>query len=369
MLSHATVSTVLLAACATPEVTAVPETASLARSAGGSSFEVVLDRPLPQELRWAWDVRWASDQSVWLAAARSGVFELSIEGPETSPRRLGAGGDGPDGLELATSDGVVAAAIGYGEVSWRSTEPRAVTERAAPLAILVDFDLRDGEAVFLGARRTDDGAVEDSIVWHGSVKRRFEDLSPRMAPPDPSALDVGRCGLFELGAIRYLEDGSYAVVPGFVPGAFLYDRSGALRHAWDTTALGIYDQCDVDWEQSALLMRDPDARRSWVHGRSVLDDIVPWGRWLALIVRRPRPDGTSWQLVVLSDRGVSPPVDLPVRTGSTGSHLRGDVRGDRLALVVSEFGGLEQPPLGPPRLIVLVRSPEPSAPGGTEGAE
>lgn len=378
-------SLVVLSACSSPEAAAAaeshralaaadppPTVAPVSRDRAGrestdeapspavapTTFEIVLDRALPEELRWAADIRWASDDAVWLAAGRSGVFRLGLDADR--PQRLTAGGEGSDGLQLAASDGIVAAAVGFGSVSWLDDGASALRGRAAPLSVIVDFDLRQGEVLLLGARRNAEGAVEDGILWSGTLRDSLEELRSTMEPEDPSALAVARCGILEIGAVRYLADGRHAVVPGFVPGAYLYDQRGLVR-AWDTASLDIYDHCDIDWDTANLLMRDPEARMTWVHQRQVLDELLPWRGWPALLIRKPRADGTAWHLVVLSEVGISEPVDLPVTTSSIGSHVRGDVRGDRLALLISEFGPPEPRPAQPPRLVVLkIDSPTPA---------
>lgn len=321
-------------------------------------FEIVHDRPLPDELRWAFDVRWSTDESVWIAAGRAGVLEVSVEADGATARRLGGEGDGPDGLLLAVSDGKAAAAVGFGPLSWTRTASPTATARAAPMAEIVDFDLWRDRAVFLGARRDEAGewAPEGAILWAGSMEEDFADLEPRMyAESGPKALEVALCGALGLGAVRFFADGRYAVVPGVQPGAYLYAADGKLLRAWKTESLGFYDRCELSWDEARPVKADPLARIRWWRRHPTLEEVVPWGNWPALIVRRPGDDGTSWQLFVLSDEGISEPVDLPVATASTGSHLKADLRGDRLAVLISEFGPPGEPPQEPPRLVVLRR--------------
>lgn len=336
------------AASSTAAATAAPEVAR-------DHFEVVLERPLPADLRFASDVRWASDDAVWVAAGPRGVFEVPLEaGP--ARRRLGAGGEPPDGLLLAASDGMVAAAVGFGPVSWAPTSPPNTTGRSSPLATIVDFDLWQGRAVFLGARRGADGtwSPDGGILWTGSLANGFADVEALMySESGARAEEMARCGLLGLGAVRFFADGRYAIVPGVQPGAFLYAADGKLLHAWKTESLGFYDRCDLDWDEARSVKRDPRARIRWWRSHSTLDEVVPWGEWPALIVRRPRADGTSWQLVVLSEGGGGEPIDLPISSASTGSHLKADLHGDRLVVLVSEFGPPDEPPQEPPRLVVL----------------
>lgn len=348
-------------ACEAGQVAAVPAAAlpaagAAAKGAAPVRLRVVSDRPLVEpDLRWAQDVRWASDGAVWLAAARAGVFEVALAGDRAPRRVVAAGGEAPDGSQLAASGGYLAAAAGFGAVSWTGLETGV--ERASPLATIVDFDVWRDQAIFLGARRDEEGrwAPEGAVLWAGSLARGLAELTPRMYSASATHADeVARCGILELGAVRFFDDGRYVVVPGFQPGAYLYDRGGRLLRAWETGPLGFYDECDHGWDTSDLLARDPDARRRWVHQRVVLDDVVDWHGEPALLLRHPRPGGTGWRLVVLGDAGPSEPVELPLRTGSTASHVRADRRGDRLALVVSEFGP-EVPPAEPPRLVVLDR--------------
>lgn len=326
-----------------------------------SAVSQVVERSLPDDLRWASDVRWASDDSVWIAAGSSGVFEVSIADPAAPPRRLEANGKGPDGLLLAASDGVVAAAVGFGPVSWARVATPNLFERTAHLATIVDFDLWQDRGIFLGARRGPKGewAPEGGLLWHRSIGTGFSDVEPALfADGGPGALEVAFCGTLGLGAVRFFPDGRYAVVPGVQAGAYLYAADGKLLKAWKTEGLGFYDRCELDWDEARPVKADPRARLRWWRRHATLDEIVPWGEWPALIVRRPRDEGTAWQLVVLSATGASDPIDLPVESASTGSHVKADVRGDRLVLLVSEFAPPDEPPQAPPRLVVLRRTEE-----------
>jgi len=346
----------LLAACGAEPVSASTAPAARVGEAAGGHFEVVVERSLPADLRLASDVRWASDDAVWVAAGPRGVLEVPLLEDGPAPRRLGTGGDPPDGLLLAASDGTVAAAVGFGSVSWARTSPPAAGGRASPLATIVDFDLWQQRAVFLGARRGPDGtwSPEGGILWAGSLADGLADVEVRMhSESGPRAEEMALCGTLDLGAVRFFPDGRYTVVPGVQPGAFLYAADGKLLHAWKTDSLGFYDRCDLDWEEARPVKRDPRARIRWWRRHPTLDEVVPWGEWPALIVRHPRDDGTSWQIVVLSDAGASKAIDLPIASASTGSHLKADLRGDRLALLVSEFGPPDEPPQEPPRLVVL----------------
>jgi hypothetical protein len=351
------VAVLLLGACAADSATATtaPEPATAIEA---SRFEVLHTQPLPAALRWASDVRWASDDTVWVAAGPDGVFEIAVEEGGSGPRRLGADGGGPDGLLLAASDGMVAAAVGFGPVSWTRADSPSNGRQTAPLATIIDFDLWRGRGVLLGARRDAEGnwSPEGGLLWLGSLAEDLADVEATMfAESGPQALEVALCGTLGLGAVRFFADGRYAVVPGVQPGAFLYASDGELLHAWRTEPIGFYDRCELDWEEARQLKRDPRERIRWWRRHPTLDELLPWGDGPALIVRRPRQDGTSWQLVALSERGISEPVDLPVVTASTASHLKADLRGDRLAVLISEFGPPDEPPQEPPRLVVLRR--------------
>lgn len=331
------------------------------------AFEVLADRPLPTELRWSSDVRFAADDAVLLAAGSDGVFRLSLSEETAPPSRVGADGHFLNGFALASNAGLVAAAVPFGPVNRIARDPPRDFREDLPMGGIVDFDLVGDLAVFLGARRDDEGtwAPEGALLWAGSPSRGFTDLEPRMFN-ERGADDrtFARCWFLMTGAVRALADDRYAVVPSTQPGAFVYDAEGKLLRAWQTTSLGFYDRCDLDDAESYRLGADIEARASWMARREVLDEILPAGGWPLLVIRTPEPDGAGWRLVALREDGVHDVGRLPVAGHSELSRLKGDVRGDLWVLLVHVEGRSNHPPAEPPRLVLLRRT-DGATPTGT----
>jgi hypothetical protein len=51
--------------------------ASLTPADGASQVRLLSERPVPPQMTWAFDIRWASEASVLIAAGKAGVFEIS----------------------------------------------------------------------------------------------------------------------------------------------------------------------------------------------------------------------------------------------------------------------------------------------------
>jgi hypothetical protein len=99
---------------------------------------------------------------------------------------------------------------------------------------------------------------------------------------------------------------------------------------------------------------DPDYRWGVINEMRIADEILSFPQGPGLVVRSAAPEGTVWELYLLLAGGSTVASRLPVTSASGLSHLRGDVRGDKVVLLVSEYGrpDLEQAPPVRPRLIV-----------------
>jgi hypothetical protein len=314
-----------------------------------------------------------TDDSVAIAAGRDGVFEVSASAIDATARLL-AGSDRVEyAARLAVADGLLATAAPFGVVAWRSRGAAAGWSQDVPLASILDFDAHGRRVLLLGGRRVV-VAGEDEPQWapQGGIlfsSELDENLSAlrllltARSGVDGKARELAACDLLELGAVRYLADGRYVVVPGVQPGIHLYAADGRLLRAWDSTPLGFYDACDVDRRESARLAADLERRISWWQRHEVLDDVVAWEDGFALLIRSPDRTGARWRLVPFGDEGPGKALELPVQAGSPGIHLRADSRGRRLALLIFDYeladaadrasGGS---PRHRPRLVVLKRT-------------
>lgn len=329
--------------------------APVARS-GTAAIKVLAEYPLHPVLRAAVDVRWGSDRSVYLASGKAGTFEVPL-GSATQPRSLIAGNHERGGFWLssrvAASPRYLVTASPVFAVRWRTLPDGADQETF--FDAIVDLDLRDDRLLILGALKDEKErfAPEGAIAWIGSLGRKLEDRKPvHYSAFGAGARPLAHCGPFDMGAARFLPDGSFLIVPGFEPGAFLYDSSGKLVRTWDTRTIGLdtEDCADMSEELQTRLAAVPEPRWAWLNRRRILDDILPLPQGPGLLVRSVSGGSVRWDLKVLAPSGAIVTYAVPVSSPSVLAHLSGDVRGGQIVLLLSAIG--RHGPEAPPRLIL-----------------
>ena len=334
-------------------------------AASPAVFEVVLDRTLPAAIDWAFDVRWLDDRTALVAAGRAGLYEVPVTDSEAPARHVA----GSDQLEyasrLAVSASHLAAAAPFGIVEWTPRGTATGWSQELPMGAIVDFDVHGDTVLLLGGRRValtpgakPTWAPEGGILFSGQLGSGLSALTRRMTAQsgiDGKAMEMARCQVIEPGAVRFLTGGRYAVIPGVQPGVYVYAADGSLLQAWTSETLGIYDRCDVEADEQEQLSRDLARRIAWWQSHTVSDDLVPWGDWFAVLVREPLGGGAAWRLVPFGPDGAGDPLPLPVAGSSKGLHLRGDVRGQRLLLLLFDYEEDGGSPKHRPRLLVLER--------------
>jgi hypothetical protein len=187
------------------------------------------------------------------------------------------------------------------------------------------------------------------MAWLGPVEGREARRTVLFSRHGPGSKAMAACGMLGLGAVRFLSDGSFLVVPGVEPGVFWYTASGELRRAWENREVGLEDECGPVIGRSAELAADPVARSRWVNRRVVVDEILALAEGPALVLRHQDDGTTRWSLVHLGADGRVERRDLAIVGASGWSHLKGDVRGHRVAFLVVEHGRDE--PAAAPRLV------------------
>lgn len=349
-------------------VVTVSVLAAETRPSAPEPFRVVFDRSLPFPIEWAFDVRWLDDETVVLAAGRAGLYALPVSDPEAPPRHVA----GSEQLEwanrLAVSKTYLVTAAPFGIVEWKPRDGSSGWQRDVPMSVIVDFDVHGDRVLLLGARRVrltagakPVWAPEGGILFSGELEGDLGALQRRMTARsgiDGKAMEMARCQVLEPGAVRFLSDGRYAVLPGVQPGVLVYGADGRLLRAWETEPLGIYDECDIGPEEQERISVDLSQRIAWWQSHTVTNDLVPWGDGFAVVVREPTEGGAVWRLVPFGDEGPEESLPLPVDGSSEGLHLRGDVRGGRLLLLLFDYEEVDGAPRNRPRLLVLERSGE-----------
>lgn len=306
------------------------------------TLRVVSHAALPELQSIPTDIRWASDDSVYIAWSRDGVFEIGLDGtrrrqPVPNPKTLGRF-KYFDQLAVTPKDLAVSSVNWY--VAWR---PRAaavdglVTFQRKPLAVTLDLDLWNDRMLFLGIPEIPNPFASGAIAWLGKLDSKVEDLKPVLYDVQGAgAKSFYRCEVNELGGVRFLADGSFVIVPGFQKGAHLFAPDGEQRRSWTSEQLGLDSDCSgMSEEEGNQLRIDPAAWQRWLNAHHVVDDILPLPQGPGLLVRSVGEDGRArWELKVLTGNRVRT-YAVPVLGRRPGDRLHGDVRGSRIVLLRS----------------------------------
>jgi hypothetical protein len=320
------------------------------------SFRTVSSAQLPDGVI-ARDVRWAGPSEVYVSTGKKGVVRTRVDAPAPSTTVI-PGGEGGFYLSgrVAVGQNHVVVGSPMGAIGWIPVMGSARKLGQKGLLKVMDVDARADTAAVLGS---DSGplqglARDGTIAWIGSLSKNMSDMRPLMkGRSSPGGKDMARCSILETGAIRFMQDGSLVVVPGVEPGVYRYNSAGKLTQTWETEPLGIVDDCSLKESELLLLARDFGERLDWYASRVILDEILPLPGGPALVLRRVEKGVTKWDLVTLPYRGKSQRVALPVTMPTPRAHVRGDIRGDRLVLLVFDDALPKQKSAAPPRLVVL----------------
>jgi hypothetical protein len=307
-----------------------------------AGLRILSDATLPAALARACDVRWASDQSVYLGLGVDGAVEVSLRAAAAAPRELIPGGSKAGGFSathrIAASARYLVAAGPALWLTWRRIDDPVRFDAA--LEAIQAIDVRDAQLAVVGARRDDQGkfATDGAIAWIGSLDRQLADLKPLLYDAGGSgAPTMNRCIGAELSAIRFLADGSLFVLPGIQPGASLFDRQGKLVRTWDTAALGVDADCTALTEEMAShLAASYERRQLWTNQRRLVDAVLPLAAGPGLLVRTADKGRTRWDLKLLRRDGAVVTVTVPVEGSSEFFALAGDVRAGKIVLLLHE---------------------------------
>lgn len=199
-----------------------------------------------------------------------------------------------------------------------------------------DLDLHGRQFVMLGESGTHETPWEDgAIAWLGSLDKGPQELQPVLYDTGGApAWSFQNCAVLDIGAVRFLADGSFLVVAGGDPGVHLYDSQGVLKRSWDSSRLGLDQSCSkMTREEDLALKAQGDRRLAWVNSHRVLDEILPLPQGPGLLIRSRGADGlVRWELEVLTPQRVVT-YALPFTSDQPYDRLRGDVRNGRIVLL------------------------------------
>lgn len=327
-----------------------------------AALRILSDRTLPPALEKAVDVRWASDRTVYLPLVWDGTVEASLDVDGPAPREMIPGARAVGGWNRNLKVGASTSYLVVGgpfDLTWRTLDqPLRREERLDRVA---DLDVAGSRLLVFGIRKDEQGniAPDGTIAWLGSLDKELSDLRPVLADArGPGAPNFCACGHFDVSAARFLAGGSFMLVPGVQPGAYLYDSSARLVRTWDTAVLGLDSDCaSLGQDQVRRLAVDGDARAAWLNQRRTLDEILPLPQGAGLVIRSVVDERTRWQLKVLRPSGSVETFDIPVASESARSHLRGDVRGGRIAFVLFTQQARMTSPHRPASRLILAEAP------------
>jgi hypothetical protein len=302
------------------------------------------------------DVRWANDGSVLLSRWAHGVFEMELgdkpvtrQQPVPSPFVLRPSLTHPPKFDsLAVSPQYLAIASLASNITWRSRERspsgKIVFEHKT-LGNVDDIDLWGDRVVFLGAplvRTThpDSPYEAGGIAWLGTLSSGLDDIKPVLFDLAGSAADhYWTCSTLRTGSVRFLENGSFVVVPGYQPGAHLFNAAGKLVRSWSGEETGLTTDCSGMAREDGYRMRATfEGVRDWLNQRRILDDVVPLADGIGLVVRYLGTDAKlHWELRVLRANTAVATYRLPIESHVAHSRLHADARGGRLVFLLSSM--------------------------------
>jgi len=328
-----------------------------------SCFGELTEHPLPEGLGWARDIRWLGKQEVAISALRRGVVRLRLDRSGKSPftemtdggRRSASGSP----WSLATSERYMVVGASMFAVGWKTREATDL-EKEDYFEFTWDLDLHKDRLLVLGVRKNAEGTgyeEEGAYVWLGALgESNLDTMRPLVFSAGGGHGHVmGGCETLFIGAARFLEDGSFVVVPITEPGVFHFRANGRLARTWKSEEFGLDGGCGLSKEHIRRIGIDLDLRMDWINRRRIVDDILPLGGdRFGLLVRRHRKGITHWQMEIVSAQGRLGACEIPLAVPNRWVHLRADRRGERVALLqIVRFDSLQSKgPIIPPHLLV-----------------
>ncbi len=331
---------------------------------GGNALTLrVLSRPvIPDSIQAAHHLRYEDDHTLVLACFGLGTLELPLAGENRTPRVL-VPASGPHSVfsscYVGLSQQFLAVAAQFYQIAWMS---RAAPERFGEMAVdgPVNIDVWQDRLLLIGYRTGPDGKglTDGAMAWLGSLNDGLKDLRPVLfSLKGPGQNPLGLWGPTKASKVRFLADGSFVIVAGVEPGVYLYRPDGHLIRTWDSAALGIDVASDDSAEHSNLIAANLAARAAFVNARRLVDEILPLPQGPALVVRRVDGQSVHWTLKVLRADGHVEEVNLPIEEGAPYWHVAGDVRGNRIMILLWELPARSPKVLEHSRLVELGVTP------------
>lgn len=319
-----------------------------------SGIQILSDVPLPAGLNTAIDIRWAGEDSVYLALKMHGAAEYNLSKGtirEVFPGASKLGGLRACNLVAASSQFILAAPGGL-SLAWK--RPTDADYRQGVFEIPKAIDVWKDRLLILGLQRNEKGEVgaDGAIGWLGSLEKGLEGLKPVLYDvTGPGARSQDSCAVMAISAARFLADGRFVLAPGVQAGISLHDATGKLVRTWDTGSLGIDTDCaSLSPEQVLHISASYPDNLAWVNRRRTIDVLLPLRDGAALIVRSLHQGRPRWEVKRLREDGSVQSLPLPLEAEGEHSYLSGDARDGKILLLLHD----RRPQTSsPPRLIRL----------------
>ncbi|MBW8876859.1 MAG: hypothetical protein JF614_17990 [Acidobacteria bacterium] len=312
-----------------------------------ASLRLVARYAVPGQPTSPTDVRWAGENSVYLARFEDGVAEVKLAPGLPVVRTLvpsqAMGHLARYFWHVAASEGILAFADRDMKLGWRpiqASPDRKVLFKMRHVALTAGVDLRGDRLLLLGVGLEegleDRYDSEGGLAGFGKLTSDLQDLKPlRLDSEGRGSPHLSRCGLLDAGGARFLQDGSMFIVPAVEPGAFLYDAEGALLHSWTNVDLGVDDLCSGVTNSFAKTWT-PLKCRAWRSSHRVVDAVLPLPQGPAVIVRTMVNSRPTWQLKVLGSHGMIRSFAIPVSNAGPNDRLTADARGSSIVILRRE---------------------------------
>jgi hypothetical protein len=315
------------------------------------ALHVLAEYEVPSTPSVATNVRWATESTVYLTRFADGVSQVALDERLTRVRSLvpdkkTLGVRFSSFSKLAVSSTYIGASSSLADFLYRPVATQSdgtFSLIKLRVGIAYAFDLSGNRLLFLGDLVPNTEQQDSAgVAWIGPLSATpRKDLHPVLADlagvsaASPATPALIKCAELHLGAVRFLPDGSFLVVPGFQAGVHLYSPSAQLERTWENQAVGLDapDCLGVSPEQERRFGTVVRSRFDFLNEHRVLDEILPLPQGPALLVRFAEQGRVHWTLKLLTAGGSVTTYDVPFTGSLPSDRLRGDVRGNKIVLL------------------------------------
>ncbi len=356
-----------VAACATAPGSAGPK----AKAPVKPAVRVLAQYELSGNKSIAYDLRWAGPKSVFITTSYERVAEHglssglpvvreSFPSPKVFDPQMVYG-------HLAVTRETMVVGAPTRRIAWRPLEHRTagtVDFVRDQLGAIGDLDLQGNRLAWIGWSKALFKGPDTDLSGYAWIDELGDGLDfPQQLITDVAGGRRGEradpCLNLRLGSLRFQPDGSLLIAPGILDEIALFDPAGHKIRSWDARYFGVESASactQITAATSQRLAGSPLAVGEWTNRQPVIDEVLATPAGPALVVRTMSSGQPTWRLHVLgADRVTS--YDLPLTAQSPYTRLAGDVRGNRLAVLLYDHSQYPRRPSESPDRVVLLNLP------------